>query len=100
MTDICSVKNVPEWLNEPRCYIDGKAVEAAYSPGFAEWLVWLDSDDTRVKKESGSPENYKWAKSLLARWREAGCPCPSEWPETKNRDWLRPPRSDWPSIAR
>lgn len=85
-------------LREKRCRVGDSIVEIAYHPTFADWLHWLESDELLLMKEAGTPQNVAWAKNLLARWREAGRPCPSEWPETQNHtlDWLRPSHSSWP----
>jgi hypothetical protein len=89
---------VRERLNEKNCRCGDSIVEIAYRPTFADWLLWLESDEHLLMKESGNPQRAAWVKSLLSRWRAAGRPCPSEWPETQNLDWLRPARSSWPEI--
>ena len=86
-------------LDEKRCSVEGLVVEVAYRPTFADWLHWLESDQHLLMKEAGSPRKAAWMKNLLARWREAGRPCPSEWQETRNLDWLRPVRSSWPETS-
>ena len=85
-------------LDEKRCSVEGQLCEIAYRPTFADWLFWLESDAHLLMKEAGNPHTAAWVKSLLSRWRAAGCPCPLEWPETRNLDWLRPGRSSWPEI--
>jgi hypothetical protein len=89
-------------LSEQRCRVGDSIVEIAYRPTFADWLLWLESDEHLLMKEAGNPQNAAWAKNLLARWREAGRPCPEEWPETRNHalDWLRPLRSTWPDCSK
>lgn len=91
---------VSDSLNELRGRVGDDVVEAAYCPAFADWLLWLESDDLLLKFVCGSPQNLVWAKSLLSQWREAGRPCPTEWPETQNLYWLRPARSVWPQMVR
>jgi hypothetical protein len=86
------------FLSEKRCRVGDSIVEIAYRPTFGDWLLWLESDERLLMKEAGSPRNTAWVKSLLLRWRDAGRPCPEEWPETRNLDWLRPARSAWPEI--
>lgn len=83
-------------LSEQRCSIGGILCEISFRPTFADWLLWLEHDEHLLRKECGNPHNFGWAKSLLERWRSAGRPCPEEWPETRNLDWLRPRRSCWP----
>ena len=83
-------------LRDKRCRVGDEIVEIAYHPTFADWLLWLESDELLLMKEAGNPRNFEQAKILLSRWREAGRPCPSEWPPIRNLNWLRPARSQWP----
>ncbi len=86
-------------LNETRCRVGDSIVEIAYRPTFADWWLWLESDERPLMKEAGNPHNAVWVKNLRSLWRAAGRPCPSEWPETRILDWLRPVRSSWPEIS-
>lgn len=87
------------WLRENRCRIGDAICEIAFYPTFADWLRWLEHDEHLLRKESGSPQNFVWAKGLLQRWREAGRPYPGEWPETSGMIWLRPRYSHWPDLS-
>jgi hypothetical protein len=51
--------------------------------GFAEWLHGLECDAHLLLCEAKTSRNVAWCKGVLARWKEAGYPDPSQWPETR-----------------
>ena len=63
--DTPTQSEIREILSDDRCRIGDRLVEIAYRPTFADWLLWLESDEHLLMLVSGNPENALWAKAYF-----------------------------------
>jgi hypothetical protein len=50
--------------------------------GFRDWLLMLEACEESLCSVAKTPPLIAMYKNALSRWREAGYPCPGEWPDT------------------